>query len=87
MTVIRMKSSIGRDVVAEVEAKFLVQVRLQLDRLFDLLQRAGYSAEPRRNESIVDRYSRHVGSAHPACGLGVTACATATASTPSASSR
>ena len=56
MTVIRMKSFIGRDVVAEVEAKFLVQGPMQLDRLFDLLQRAGYAAEPRRNETIVDRY-------------------------------
>src|SRR5262245_53769618 len=29
---------------------------MQLDRLFDLLQRAGYAAEPRRNETIVDHY-------------------------------
>jgi CHAD domain-containing protein len=29
---------------------------MQLDRLFDLLQRAGYAAEPHRNESIVDHY-------------------------------
>ena len=29
---------------------------MQLGRLFDLLQRAGYAVEPRRNESIVDRY-------------------------------
>jgi CHAD domain-containing protein len=55
---------IGRDVVAEIEAKFLVHGPMQLDRLLELLQRAGYAAEPRRNETIVDRYydttERHI---------------------------
>jgi CHAD domain-containing protein len=64
MTVIRVTFFHRPDVVAEVEAKFLVQGPMQLDRLIDLLERAGYAASARRNETIVDHYydtsDRHI---------------------------